>query len=58
MRANKDYKPDYVSKSNLYQKVLADGYKPVMVFDDRPSVIRMWRERGLLVADVGKGEDF
>jgi phosphoglycolate phosphatase-like HAD superfamily hydrolase len=58
MRANKDYKPDTITKSNLYQKVLADGYRPVMVFDDRPSVIRMWRDRGLLVADVGKGEEF
>jgi len=58
MRANKDYNPDTVTKANLYNKVLADGYKPVLVFDDRPSVIRMWRDKGLLVADVGKGVEF
>jgi phosphoglycolate phosphatase-like HAD superfamily hydrolase len=58
MRANKDYKQDTITKSDLYQKVLADGYEPAMVFDDRPSVIRMWRSKGLLVADVGKGVDF
>jgi hypothetical protein len=28
------------------------------VIDDRPSVIRMWRENGLDVIDVGKGIEF
>ena len=39
--------------------MLADGYEPSMVFDDRPSVIRMWRELGrLTVIDVGQGLEF
>ena len=29
-----------------------------MVFDDRPSVIRMWRENGVKVVDVGDGVEF
>ena len=28
------------------------------VIDDRPSVIRMWKENGLNVIDVGNGEEF
>ena len=35
-----------------------DGYNPIMAFDDRPNVIRMWREQGLMVADIGKGVEF
>jgi hypothetical protein len=38
--------------------MVADGYKPEMVFDDRPSVIHMWRELGLKTIDVGLGIDF
>jgi hypothetical protein len=34
------------------------GFNPVMAFDDRPSVIRMWKEHGLTVADVGNGVEF
>jgi len=30
----------------------------VKVYDDRPSVIRMWREKGLEVEDVGAGVEF
>jgi len=36
----------------------ADNYKPEMVFDDRSSVIRMWRELRLKTIDVGLGIDF
>lgn len=40
-----------------YDKYLT-GLEILKVFDDRPSVIRMWRENGLLVEDVGNGEEF
>lgn len=29
-----------------------------MAFDDRPRVIKMYREMGVKVVDVGNGEDF
>ena len=43
----------------MYEQMLVDGYKPKLVFDDRPSVLRMWREiEGLQVVDVGHGVEF
>ena len=58
MRADEDYRPDYEAKLDLLNQMRADGFNPTYAFDDRPSVIRMWREQGLLVADVGKGKEF
>ena len=59
MRAEKDYRKDTVVKREMYEQMLVDGYKPKLVFDDRPSVLRMWREiEGLKVVDVGYGVEF
>jgi FMN phosphatase YigB (HAD superfamily) len=57
-RPNKDFREDIEVKSDMLDKMRTHGYDPVMAFDDRPSVIRMWRERGLVVADVGYGKEF
>ena len=57
-RSNKDFREDIEVKSDMLNKMRKHGYDPVMAFDDRPSVIRMWRERGLVVADVGYGKEF
>ena len=53
MRSDSDYRPDDIVKKDMLTKMRKDGYAPSMVFDDRPSVVRMWREKGLVVADVG-----
>ena len=59
MRKNRDYRPDTIVKKEMYDQMLVDGYKPTLVFDDRPSVLRMWREIvGLTVVDVGMGIEF
>ena len=59
MRKNGDYRPDTIVKREMYDQMLTDGYKPTIVFDDRPSVLRMWREIvGLTVVDVGQGVEF
>jgi hypothetical protein len=58
MRDDKDYRPDFEVKLDILKQIRDDGRNPTFAFDDRPSVIRMWREQGLLVADVGKGEEF
>ena len=58
MRSEKDYRHDTETKADLLNKMFEDGLNPVMAFDDRPAVIRVWREKGLLVADVGKGKEF
>lgn len=57
MRNDNDSREDSIIKSELYDKYLKN-LNIVKVFDDRPRVIRMWRERGLDVVDVGNGEEF
>lgn len=58
MRADNDYRQDTVVKDELYDRILADGFQPQLVFDDRPRVCDMWKSRGLLVARIGDREDF
>lgn len=57
-RSDKDFRKDTVVKAEMLNKMRDDGYRPTLVFDDRPSVIRMWRDLGLKVADVGSGKEF
>lgn len=57
MRRSDDSRPDTAVKEQIYDKFFADK-KVVKVFDDRPSVIRMWQSKGLNVVDVGKGIEF
>lgn len=47
MRAAGDYRPDHVVKAELLHAMREEGYEPWLVIDDRPSVVRMWREQGL-----------
>ncbi|MDY3551487.1 AAA family ATPase [Gemmata sp. JC717] len=47
MRAEGDYRQDFVVKSELLDGILAKGHQIHCVIDDRPSVVAMWRERGL-----------
>src|ERR1700739_3230590 len=47
MRAAKDYREDDIVKSELLDRILADGYAPWLVIDDRDRVVEMWRARGL-----------
>ena len=60
MRAEKDYRSDDIVKKELLDQIVVDfGKKPDIVFDDRPRVVKMWRENGVFVADVYQGtEDF
>lgn len=57
MRFANDKRPDTEVKEEIYEKLLKN-LNIVKVFDDRPSVIRMWRSKGLDVVDVGSGEEF
>lgn len=47
MRAEGDFRADYIVKSQMLDAIIADGNDVVLVVDDRESVIKMWRERGL-----------
>jgi phosphoglycolate phosphatase-like HAD superfamily hydrolase len=55
MRKKTDRRPDYIVKAELLDQLLADGYRPLMAFDDRDQVVRMWRERGVPCAQVAEG---
>lgn len=57
MRQANDRRPDTEVKAEIYEKYLKH-LNIVKVFDDRPVVIRMWREKGLDVVDCGKGIEF
>jgi predicted kinase len=57
MREANDKRPDTEVKSEIYEKYLKN-LNIIKVFDDRPIVIKMWREKGLEVEDVGNGIDF
>ena len=55
MRAEKDYRADYIVKEELLDQLLNDGYNPITVFDDRDQVVEMWRRRGLTCFQVAPG---
>ncbi len=56
MRTGGDHRPDYEVKKDLLAELLADGYKPIMAFDDRNQVVEMWRENGVPCAQVAAGD--
>lgn len=58
MRRDGDHRPDDQVKREILKRYFPDQSKIVCVFDDRPSVIRMWKEEGLTVYDEGKGIEF
>src|SRR3546814_18462244 len=56
MRAAGDFRPDTEVKRELLHAVQNQGYDVRFVVDDRPSVIRMWKEEGLTVLEHDGGE--
>jgi hydroxymethylpyrimidine pyrophosphatase-like HAD family hydrolase len=58
MRKADDYRSDDIIKREILDDIIADyGQKPDMVFDDRPRVVKMWRDNGIFVFDVYQGEE-
>ncbi len=55
MRTAGDHREDYAVKGELLDEVMADGFLPIMAFDDRDQVVKMWRERGIPCAQVAPG---
>ncbi|HEY8948472.1 MAG TPA: HAD family acid phosphatase [Rhizomicrobium sp.] len=56
MRPSGDHRPDHIVKSELLSEILAEGFFPVMAFEDRSSVVKMWRARGVPCAQVAEGD--
>jgi hypothetical protein len=58
MRKTDDFRSDDIVKQEILDQIIADyGRKPDMVFDDRPRVVRMWRDNGIFVFNVYQGEE-
>lgn len=58
MRKADDFRSDDIVKREILDEIVADyGRKPDMVFDDRPRVVRMWREAGVFVFNVYQDEE-
>jgi phosphoglycolate phosphatase-like HAD superfamily hydrolase len=55
MRGRHDRRPDYIVKAELLDRLQADGYRPIMAFDDRDQVVKMWRAKGIPCAQVAEG---
>ena len=55
MRAAGDRRPDNVVKRELLARLRADGWEPIMAFDDRDQVVAMWRAEGVPCAQVAPG---
>ena len=55
MRAAGDHRPDHQVKVELLQMLRNEGYRPVMAFDDRNSVVKMWRGLDVPCAQVADG---
>jgi len=56
MRPNADFRKDCIVKAELYKKQILNNYNVLMIWDDRTQVVNMWRELGLTVFQVAKGD--
>ena len=55
MRPQGDKRPDTLVKLDLLTEI-RKAYEPFMVLDDRPKVVEMWREAGLVCLQCAPGE--
>ena len=55
MRTRNDFRDDATIKLELLQRIRSDGFDPRMAFDDRDRVVKMWRDQGLICAQVNEG---
>lgn len=51
-----DRRDDDIVKIELLAKLRADGYEPIMAFDDRTRVVKAWRAAGVPCAQVAEGD--
>ena len=56
MRKDADTRPDHVVKEEILQQIIEDGYEPVLAVDDRPSVVAMWRSKGITTLQCAPDE--
>ena len=52
MRPKGDYRKDFMVKRDLYKRMIVDGFNPVLVFEDKATVVEMWQELGLSLIHI------
>ena len=52
IRPEGDNRKDYIIKQEIYEDYIKDNYNVMLVVDDRPQVIRMWRRLGIPVINA------
>lgn len=55
MRNEDDHRPDTVLKKEWLDEATSRGMAPDLIFDDRESVVNMWRENGISCFQVAPG---
>lgn len=56
MRKAGDHRDDDVVKLELLAELRADGFEPIMAFEDRARVVKAFRDAGVPVAQVAPGD--
>ncbi|MCW2770446.1 MAG: hypothetical protein JWR27_1879 [Aeromicrobium sp.] len=49
LRVVGDYRKDVVVKKDILEQITADGFKVLEAWDDKASVVDLWREHGIAV---------
>ena len=47
MRKSGDFRPDTIIKKEILEALREEGQKPQFAIDDRPEVVKMWRDNGV-----------
>ena len=55
MRKVGDRRDDHIVKAELLAELKADGWEPMIAFEDRKRVVDMWRAHGIICAHVAEG---
>jgi len=56
MRKDGDHRPDHMVKFQILGQLHVDGYEPILAFDDRNQVVKMWRENAVPCLQVAEGD--
>lgn len=56
LRQDNDHRDDDIIKIEILEKIRAEGFEPIMAFDDRTRVVKAWRAAGIPCAQVAEGD--
>ena len=56
MRPEGDTRSDAIIKQQILERIIDDGYEPILAIDDRASVVKMWRDHGITTLQCAADE--